>query len=109
MAAAGRATRMPVANHADVPNPTRESFPDLNPPDKSLATKIRWAARLSPRFVQSMATGLETSALWQKSADATPEELTQNLERETELRPLAEQASALNALLQFNTAYHHFV
>jgi len=59
--------------------------------------------------VHSTATGLETSALWQESADATPEELPQNLERETELRTLAEQANALNALLQFNTAYHHFV
>ena len=107
--AAVRATPMTVADYADVLLAIRESIPDLNPPDKSLATKIRWAARLSPRFVQSMATGLETSALWQKSADATPEELTRNLERESELRPLAEQANALNALLQFNTAYHHFV
>jgi hypothetical protein len=56
-----------------------------------------------------MATGLETSSVWQASADAKPDELRQNLDRSNELRPLAEQADALNTLVQFNTDYHHFV
>lgn len=51
----------------------------------------------------------ETSPVWQDSADAKPDELRQNLDRANELRLLAEQADALNTLVQFNTDYHHFV
>jgi hypothetical protein len=107
--AAVRATPMTAAQYADVILAVRESIPNLLPLDKILRKRMNWAQRLSPRFVQSMATGLETSAVWQASADATPDELRQNMERSNELRPLAEQADALNAVVQFTTDYHHFV
>jgi hypothetical protein len=107
--AAVRATPMTAAEYAELILAVRESIPNLLPPDKTIKKKMNWAQRLSPRFVQSMATGLETSPVWQASADAKPDELRQNLDRESELRPLAEQADALNTLVQFNTDYHHFV
>jgi hypothetical protein len=107
--AAVRATPMAPAEYADLILALRESIPNLLPPDKAIKKKINWAQRLSPRFVQSMATGLETSPVWQASADAKPDELRANLDRSSELRPLAEQADALNAIVQFNTDYHHFV
>ena len=107
--AAVRATPMTAAQYADVILAIRESIPNLLPLDKVLRKRMNWAQRLSPRFVQSMATGLDTSAVWQASADATPAELRQNLERSDELRPLAEQADALNTVVQFTTDYHHFV
>jgi hypothetical protein len=107
--AAVRATPMTAAQYADVILAVRESIPNLLPIDKALRKRINWAQRLSPRFVQSMATGLETSPVWQASADATPDELRQNMERSNELRPLAEQADALNTVVQFTTDYHHFV
>jgi hypothetical protein len=107
--AAVRTTPMTAAQYADVILAIRESIPNLLPIDKTLKKRMSWAQRLSPRFVQSMATGLETSAVWQASADATPLELRQNLERSDELRPLAEQADALNTVVQFTTDYHHFV
>lgn len=100
---------MTAAEYADLILAVRESIPNLLPPDKTIKKRINWAQRLSPRFVQSMATGLETSPIWQASADAKPEELRENLERANELQPLAEQANALNSLVQFNTDYHHFV
>jgi hypothetical protein len=100
---------MRVTEFADLILAIRESIPDLLPPDKTIKKRINWARRLSPRFVQSMATGLETSPVWQASADAKPDELRQNLDRSNELRPLAEQADALNTLVQFNTDSHHFV
>ena len=109
LVAAVRATPMTVAEYADLILAVRESIPDLLPPDAAIKKRINWAQRLSPRFVQSMATGLETSPVWQASADAKPDELRQNIDRANELRPLAEQADALNTLVQFNTDYHHFV
>jgi hypothetical protein len=107
--AAVRSTPMSVAEYAELILAVRESIPDLRPPDKSLLRRMSWAARLSPRFVQSVANGLESSSVWQASADATPDELHRNLDRSSELRPLAEQAQALDALVQFNTNFHHFV
>src|SRR2546423_15117971 len=107
--AAVRATPMTLAEYADLILALRESIPNLLPPDNSIKKRINWAQRLSPRFIQSVATGLETSPVWQVSADAKPDELRQNIDRANELRPLAEQADALNTLVKFNTDYHHFV
>lgn len=109
IAAAVRATPMTAAEYADLILAVRESIPNLLPPDKSIRKRLNWALRLSPRFVQSIATGLDTSTVWQASADANPGELREHLGRADELRPLAEQADALNSLVQFNTDYHHFV
>ena len=107
--AAVRATAMTPAEYAEVILAMRETIPNLLPLDKTIRKRMNWAQRLTPRFVQSVATGLETSTVWQASADATPDQLRQNLDRSSDLRPLAEQADALNSVVQFTTDYHHFV
>ena len=104
-----RGTAMTPAEYAEVLLAVRESIPNLLPLDKTNRKRMNWAQRLSPRFVSSIATGLETSGVWQASADATPDELRRNIDRANELRPLAEQADALNTVLQFTTDYHHYV
>jgi hypothetical protein len=98
-----------LAERAALVRAIRDSIPDLLHPDPSLAGKMRSAARLSNQFIDSAATGLENSELWQKSADATPDEIRLHLSRSADLQPLLEEAKALDAVMQFNTSYHHYV
>jgi hypothetical protein len=109
LAQAIQATSLTSAERATLVRAIRDSVPDLLHPDPSLSGKMRSAARLSAHFIDSAATGLENSELWQKSADATPEEIRQHLSRAADLTPLAEEAKALNAVMQFNTSYHHYI
>jgi hypothetical protein len=102
-------TPLTLAELAMLVRTIRDSIPDLLPPDPALATRMRSAARLSPRFIDSAANGLENSELWQKSADATPGTIRQHLNRSLELQPLLEETKALDAVVQFNTSYHHYV
>ena len=103
-----RGTPLTSADYAELILAIKQSIPRLDPPDKSLHTRLTWARRVSPTFVHSVATGLDGSPIWQQSAEADPEEMRQHLTRAEELRPIAEQSDALNALLQFNMRYHHF-
>jgi len=98
-----------LAERAALVRAIRDSIPDLLHPDPSLVGKMRSAARLSNQFIDSAATGLENSELWQKSADATPEEIRLHLSRSADLQPLLEEAKALDAVMQFNASYHHYV
>ena len=102
-------TPLTLPERAKLVRAIRDSVPDLVHPDPSLAAKMRSAARLSSHYIESAATGLENSELWQKSADASPQEIRQHLNRSAELQPLAEEAKALNTVMQFNTSYHHYV
>lgn len=109
LAEAINATSLTFAERATLVRAIRDSIPDLLHPDPSLLGRMRSAGRLSARFIDSAATGLENSELWQKSADATPEEIRQHLNRSADLLPLTEEAKALNAVMQYNTSYHHYV
>jgi hypothetical protein len=92
-----RGTPMTSADYSELIMAIKQSIPSLEPPDKSLHTKLTWARRVSPNFVHSVATGLDGSAIWQQSAEADPQEMRQHLTRAEELRPIAEQSDALNA------------
>lgn len=109
LVAAIQTTPLTLAERAALVRAIRDSVPDLLHPDPSLFGKIRSGARMPAHFIESAATGLENSELWQKSADATPEEIRLHLNRSAELQPLLEEAKALNAVMQFNTSYHHYV
>lgn len=103
-----RGTPMTSADYAELILAIKQAIPNLEPPDQSLNTKLNWARRVSSNFVHSVATGLDGSTIWQQSAEADPEEMRQHLRRAEELRPIAEQSDALNALVQFNMRFHHF-
>jgi len=103
-----KTTPMTSAEYAELILAIKQSIPGLEPPDKALRTKLSWAQRVSPVFVNSVATGLDGSTIWQQSAEANPEEMRRHIARAEELRPIAEQSDALNTLVQFNMKYHHF-
>lgn len=109
LVAAVQTTPLTMLERAELLRAIRGSVSGLLQPDVSLSGKLRAAARLPVRFVEYAATGLENSDIWQKAAEAAPQEMRDALSRASDLQPLAEEAKALDALLQFNSRYNHWV
>lgn len=104
-----RTVPMTLSDYAQVVRSIMASIPDLVPPDPSVTTKLRSAARVTPKFIEVAADGLKSSAKWQSSADATPEDLLSNLDRSRGCRELGGECAALAYVLKFNQLHHHAI
>jgi hypothetical protein len=104
-----RSTPMTLADYAEIVRAIMAAIPDLLPPDPSRITNLRSAARFTPKFIEVAADGLKSSAKWQTSADATPEELLTNLDRARDCRELGGECAALASVLKFNQLHHHSI
>jgi hypothetical protein len=82
---------------------------DMLPPetDQRLRARINVARGVPARAVESMATALEPSVLWQQSANTTPEEL-RRWQVFGEHRPLFEDLMTFAKVLGYNLDYHHY-
>jgi len=107
--AAIRSTPMTLSDYAEIVRAITAAIPDLLPPDPSSATKLRSAARFTPKFIEVAADGLKSSAKWQSSSDATPDELLTNLDRARGCRELGGECTALASVLKYNQFYHHAI
>ena len=107
--AAIRSTPMTLSDYAEIVRAIMAAIPDLLPPDPTRTTNLRSAARFSPKFIEVAADGLKSSAKWQASADATPEELLTNLDRARGCRELGGECAALASVLKYNQLYHHSI
>ena len=104
-----RSTPMTLSDYAEIVRAITAAIPDLLPPDPSATTKLRSAARFSPKFIEVAADGLKGSAKWQSSSDATPDELLTNLDRARGCRELGGECAALASVLKYNQFYHHAI
>ena len=98
-----------AAERASILRALRDTTPDLVPDDPHLRGGIISAQSVSPEYVDSTISGLESSELWQRSANSTPKDLRRHREIVGEQREVFEIAQAYADTLQSNMRYHHFV
>ncbi|HEY0158124.1 MAG TPA: hypothetical protein VGF28_12640 [Thermoanaerobaculia bacterium] len=82
---------------------------EMVPPDtdERLRARISVARTVSPQVIDSIATAIEPSPVWQQSAHTNPEEL-HRLRLFEEHRPLFEELGAFTKILGYNLAFHHY-
>lgn len=102
-----RAATLASADRVEILRALRDTLPSIVPPDPQPSTRMRAAARIDRRFVDTAITGLTASDVWQKSAATTSDEVQGDRDFEQE-KSVLDELTSFREILTYSLRYHHW-